>query len=39
MGCKDMQNRYHKKKLVEVKDLEKLDGCEKLGLDPFIPPL
>ena len=38
-GCKDMQKRFHNDKIILESDLTKLDGCEKLGLEPFIPPL
>ena len=37
-NCKTMQNKFHNSKLVHSDDLEKIDSCEKIGLDIFIPP-
>jgi len=36
--CKNMQTKFHNSKIVHSGDLEKIDGCEKIGLDIFIPP-
>jgi len=38
-GCKRLQKRLNTEKILKSTDLDKLDGCEKLGVNPFLKPL
>jgi len=38
-GCKSLQKRLDTEKIVRSTDLDKLDGCEKLGVNVFLKPL